>query len=192
MIRATLHPRVNPSHELSLVACQRATTEVLSHATRRARDSRQRLARRLRTARARAFQQGYQRGLAAAQTELQQVAEQVRSQYASVCAAAYKDVRAVAVEVCEELLQGQAPEILLPWLDRAVAILGSRRKATIQVQQRYAACAKAHMQATHGGISVIIAPPSQSAGFVVSTESGEITFAWRTALEDLLRMRTAE
>ena len=189
MVQATLHPRTSSTQELALALAQRRVREAVTCSAERTRMSRQRLLTRVRSARARAFRRGYEEGLAAAQDELRQIAQQVRSQYSSVCETAYHDVRSLAVEICEELLQGQAPELLLPWLDRALAVLKSQRSVTVRVAQRYASSAAAHLRAHHAGVMLVAAPASQAAEFVASTDSGEISFAWRTALDELLRAR---
>lgn len=189
MIRATLHPRSTHTPELSLLAAQAITRHALENAATRVQRSRARLAQRLRSARCRAFSQGYQQGLAAAQGELEEIAQQVRSLYGALCMAASNDVKELVVDICEELIQREAPDILLPWLERALAILASKRSVTVQVRQRYFSSAATHLQAHHLGVQVVAAPPTQAAEFVLVTESGEISFAWRTALEELLKAR---
>jgi flagellar biosynthesis/type III secretory pathway protein FliH len=103
--------------------------------------------------------------------------------------AASNDVKELVVDICEELIQREAPDILLPWLERALAILASKRSVTVQVRQRYFSSAATHLQAHHLGVQVVAAPPTQAAELVLVTESGEISFAWRTALEELLKAR---
>ena len=192
MVRATLHSRTNCTQELSLLAALAAGREVLARATARAKQSRLRLARRASFARARAFSRGYQEGLSAAREELEQVALQARSLYREACMAASKDVRKAVVEICEELIRHEPPEILLPWVDRALAILASTRSATVRVSQRHFSSTSTHLKASHLGVQVVAAPPSQAAEFVVANDSGEISFAWRTALEQLLKEKIRE
>lgn len=187
MVRATLHPRSNPTSEMSLPVARAVTRHALKNATARVKQSRVRLAERLRSARTRAFTRGYQRGLAAAQRELEDIAQQVRSLYGALSTAASDDVRQLVVEICAELMQREPPDILLPWFDRALEILASRRGATVRVRQQYLSAVATHLNVHHLGVRIVAAPSAERAEFVIANDSGEISFAWRTALEELLK-----
>lgn len=188
MVRATLHPRTSATPELSILAAQAARQQALIAALARAKKSRQRLLHRLRGARARAFEQGYQQGLQAAQHELQRIAEDVRAEYSSLCEAAYSDVKTVAVQACEYLMCHEAPALLLPWLNRALALLKTASTITVRVKQRYVEATETHIQVEHAGVRIVAAPPSQAQDLVVSSDGGEISFAWQAAFEELLVM----
>jgi len=172
---------------MSLAVARAATRHALKNATARVKQSRVRLAERLRSARTRAFTRGYQHGLVAAQRELEDIAQQVRSLYGALSTAASDDVRQLVVEICAELMQREPPDILLPWFDRALEILASRRGATVRVRQRYLSAVATHLTVHHLGVRIVAAPSTEPAEFVIANDSGEIAFAWRTALEEMLK-----
>jgi flagellar biosynthesis/type III secretory pathway protein FliH len=186
MIKATLRPASTPSTEDIVASAASVLRTGSATALTRTKKARERALRFLGYARRSGFRQGYQRGLEAAREELAHIAAGVRHEYAALRDAALQDTRDLALSACEELLGLSDPSLILPWLDQAVELAKSSRPITVRVKRRYHEAAASHLIVQHAAIHLVEAPAGQEEDFVVVAENGEVGFAWRSVLRDMM------
>jgi len=190
MIKVSLHaPR--PSYNNTLREARTIIKKAQSSAHEVYKTSRSRLARYLNTRRRQGFEKGYQEGLARAQADLAILSLSVRQHYGALLELARADAHHLAVEAAQEFVHQQIAvdaSPLLPWIDRAIAIMKHSRAISISYHPRLAASLSNFGTILGNGITLTQAPVSQAHDFVVRGELGEVEFC----LRDVLLARAAD
>ncbi len=167
----------------SLVQIARSEADALSRAVRR------RALHSARRIRERARRRGYEDGLRAAQNEVTQVLDGLRSRYSDAVSRAEQDTSSMAFHLAEVIIQQtfeRQPETLLPLLSRALQILKRGRSFHLAYHPRYEKSIQLLTSSLPPGIHLQADATLDRTDFKMWCEEGGVESAWREALSELL------
>ena len=153
----------------------------------RAARSRDRAARYAGYVRRRGYASGFAAGAQAASHELGELCRTIRCTYVEAAKLAREDVSSLAGHLCEEILREEcrtSPHKILPWVERALELVRSRRSIVLQLHPRYRTLLSALPPFPSSHVELRLGPSEQADEFVVISEAGEIAFRWRDAIQD--------
>lgn len=188
MITATLHPPILTS-EVSLETYRSAEALARRDRAKSLIDARKRAKRYAKKARESGYRAGHAQGLLESKREFTAVIEILRSHYRSAVDQAREDVSTIARQILEHLITSyvqQHPEQLREWITAALDTLKHTRGLTLRYHPRYHDLLAPFIEESKEMIRSVRDPSLGERDFSITTDAGEITYAWREMLTQLV------